>query len=109
MSKIRAHSTGSEDNGLHVGIDGTWPETGRRLQWCAGKRTWRWESKQRTAEVHCGEPYRIYLDVEAGLHEHFKNTHGELFDEVNQSGAWTDEIEAQFKAGVEEFKKTGSW
>ena len=39
---VRAHSTGSEDNGLHVGIDGTWPASGQRLQWCQGKRTWRW-------------------------------------------------------------------
>jgi len=66
---VRAHSTGSEDNGLHVGIDGTWPETGQRLQWCEGKRTWRWDSKQRTETTHCGEPYKIYLDVEAGPHE----------------------------------------
>lgn len=66
---VRAYSTGSEDNGLHVGIDGTWPESGQRLQWCEGKNTWRWDSKQRTAEQHCGEPYKIYLDVnEPGLH-----------------------------------------
>jgi hypothetical protein len=66
---VRAHSTGSEDNGLHVGMDGTWPETGQRLQWCEGKRTWRWESKQRTEKQHCGEPYKIYLDIEQpGLH-----------------------------------------
>ncbi|MEP5991261.1 MAG: hypothetical protein ABJ301_18555, partial [Rhodopirellula bahusiensis] len=25
---VRAYSTGSEDNGLHVGIDGTWPDSG---------------------------------------------------------------------------------
>ena len=31
---VRAYSTGTEDNGLHVGIDGTWPATGQRLQWC---------------------------------------------------------------------------
>lgn len=66
---VRAHSTGSEDNGLHVGLDGNWPATGQRLQWCEGKRTWRWESKQRTEQQHCGEPHKIYLDVEAGLHE----------------------------------------
>ncbi len=66
---VRAHSTGTEDNGLHVGIDGTWPESGQRLQWCEGKRTWRWESKQRTQKEHCGEPYKIYLDVkEPGEH-----------------------------------------
>jgi len=66
---VRAYSTGSEDNGLHVGLDGKWPESGQRLQWCEGKNTWRWESKQRTNEQHCGEPYKIYLDIEnSGLH-----------------------------------------
>jgi hypothetical protein len=66
---VRAYSTGSEDNGLHVGLDGDWPESGQRLQWCEGKNTWRWESKQRTSEQHCGEPYKIYLDIEnPGLH-----------------------------------------
>ena len=67
---VRAFSTGSEDNGLHVGIGGTWPDSGQRLQWCEGKNTWRWESKQRTQTVHCGEPYLIFLDIEkSGLHE----------------------------------------
>ena len=66
---VRAHSTGTEDNGLHVGMDGAWPESGQRLQWCRGKRTWWWESKQRTQKEHCGEPHKIYLDVaEAGDH-----------------------------------------
>lgn len=66
---VRAYSTGSEDNGLHVGLDGQWPASGQRLQWCEGKKSWRWESKQRTEKVHCGEPYKIYLDIEtAGLH-----------------------------------------
>ncbi len=65
----RAYSTGPEDNGLHVGIDGTWPESGQRLQWCVGKNSWHWESKQRTDKEHCGEPYKIFLDVnEAGDH-----------------------------------------
>ena len=66
---VRAYSTGSEDNGLHVGLDGAWPESGRRLQWCEGKNSWRWESKQRTEKQHCGEPHKIYLDIEQpGLH-----------------------------------------
>lgn len=65
----RAYSTGSEDNGIHLGIDGTWPESGKRLQWCAGKNTWKWEGKQRTQEQHCGEAYKIYLDIDkAGEH-----------------------------------------
>lgn len=67
---VRAFSTGGEDNGIHVGINGTWPESGQRLQWCEGKESWRWESKQRTSKVHCGEPYLIYLDIEeTGVHE----------------------------------------
>lgn len=66
---VRAFSTGSEDNGLHVGIDGTWPDSGQRMQWCEGKKTWRWDSKQRTEAQHCGEPYKIFLDIDtAGEH-----------------------------------------
>ena len=66
---VRAFSTGTEDNGLHVGIDGEWPATGQRLQWCEGKHTWRWESKQRTQQKHCGEPHKIYLDIkDSGEH-----------------------------------------
>ena len=66
---VRAYSTGSEDNGLHVGVNGTWPDSGQRLQWCEGKQSWRWESKQRTAQQHCGEPCKIFLDIEQpGLH-----------------------------------------
>lgn len=66
---VRAHSTGPEDNGLHVGLDGSWPASGQRMQWCAGKNTWHWESRQRTEKEHCGEPFKIFLDVkEAGEH-----------------------------------------
>ncbi len=66
---VRAYSTGSEDNGVHVGIDGTWPESGKRMQWCSGKNAWTWESKQRTNANHCGEAQKIFLDVpSAGVH-----------------------------------------
>ncbi|MEM1209339.1 MAG: DUF5060 domain-containing protein [Planctomycetota bacterium] len=60
----RLYSTGTEDNGLHVGLNGEWPESGQRLQWCDGKHSWRWESRQRTKEQHCGVPGLIYLDIE---------------------------------------------
>jgi hypothetical protein len=67
---VRAMSTGGEDNGIHVGLNGEWPEHGQRMQWCDGKGHWTWESKQRTKEVHCGVPHEIYLDIEkAGVHE----------------------------------------
>jgi hypothetical protein len=66
----RAFSTGTEDNGLHVGLNGRWPESGQRMQWCEGKNSWRWESKQRTEKEHCGVPHEIYLDIETpGEHE----------------------------------------
>ena len=66
---VRAYSSGTEDNGIHVGIDGTWPKTSKKMQWCDGKNSWYWESKQRTDANHCGEPYKIFLDVkEHGVH-----------------------------------------
>lgn len=66
---MRAFSTGAEDNGCHIGLDGNWPATGARMQWCTGKNDWTWESKQRTDEVHCGVPELIYIDVNTpGLH-----------------------------------------
>ena len=46
---------------------------------------------------------------EEALHAHFDNTAGDLMRRVDQTGDWNDEIEAAFKQGIEEFKKTGSW
>jgi Gylcosyl hydrolase family 115 C-terminal domain len=64
----RIYSTTTEDNGLHVGLDGKWPESGQRMQWTA-KDHWAWGSKQRTEEVHIGLPGILYLDVDKpGLH-----------------------------------------
>ncbi len=67
---VKAYSTGSEDNGIHVGLNGTWPESGQRMQWCEGKKKWTWSGSQRTVEVHCGVPHLIYLDIpKAGKHD----------------------------------------
>lgn len=66
---VRTFSTGSEDNGIHVGLNGTWPESGQKMQWCEGKNAWTWASKQRTKEEHCGIERLIYLDIpSAGVH-----------------------------------------
>ncbi len=46
---------------------------------------------------------------EDALHAHFFNTKGEVLAKINESGDWNDELEAAFKAGIEEFVKTGSW
>ncbi|WKN46261.1 hypothetical protein [Tunicatimonas pelagia] len=60
----RTHSTGTEDNGIHVGLDGEWPENGKRMQFHAHNDKWTWESRQRTEEVHSGVPEQIYLMIE---------------------------------------------
>ena len=66
---VRAYSSGSEDNGVHVGLNGKWPNSGRRMQWCEGKNAWTWASKQRTAEKHCGVEEQIFLEIPyPGLH-----------------------------------------
>ena len=49
------------------------------------------------------------LAFEEALHAHFANTQGELIGQVEASGNWNDEIEAAYKGGIEEFRKTGSW
>ncbi|MEM1325720.1 MAG: hypothetical protein AAGI23_07195 [Bacteroidota bacterium] len=60
---VRAYSTGTEDNGIHVGLNGEWVESGQRMQWCEGKNEWSWASKQRTKEEHCGIEKLIYLEI----------------------------------------------
>lgn len=68
--RVRAYSTGSEDNGVHVGLDGEWPASGARIQWCDGKNQWTWSGAQRTDANHCGEANMIFLDIDdPGEHE----------------------------------------
>lgn len=65
----RAYSSGSEDNGLHIGLNNTWPSSGQRLQLCEGKNKWTWSSNQRQKDNHCGTPNTIWLDIpESGVH-----------------------------------------
>ncbi|WP_404308766.1 DUF5060 domain-containing protein [Neorhodopirellula lusitana] len=66
---VRMCCTGSEDNGLHVGLDGTWPESGQRLQFTGKHGEWQWDSRQRTEKVHTGVLGQIWLDIDKpGLH-----------------------------------------
>jgi F0F1-type ATP synthase alpha subunit len=37
------------------------------------------------------------------------NPHEKFMNDLSESGAYNDEIEASIKAGIEEFKKTGTW
>jgi len=68
----RAFSTGTEDNGMHVGLNGQWPDSGQRMQFCiAHHRAWWWGSAQRDAGGNgsCGMEKTIWLDVPtAGVH-----------------------------------------
>lgn len=59
----RVFSRNSEDNGLHFGLNGKWPESGRRWQ-TIKTGDWHWDCKQRTPEVHIGVPMQLWLDVE---------------------------------------------
>ncbi len=66
---VRMCCTGSEDNGLHVGLDGHWPASGARLQFTGQHGKWQWDSRQRTEQVHTGVLGQIWLDIETpGLH-----------------------------------------
>lgn len=59
---VKAYSTGTEDNGIHVGLNGSNPASGQRMQWCSGKNKWTWGSAQRTNSNHCGTERTIFLD-----------------------------------------------
>lgn len=59
----KAYSTGTEDNGIHVGLNNNNPASGERMQWCNGKNRWTWSSAQRQSSNHCGVQRTIYLDI----------------------------------------------
>ena len=66
---VRAFSRGSEDNSVHVGLNGHWPDSGARMQYCPGRHQWFWDSRQRTIEDHCGVIGGVWIDVpSAGTH-----------------------------------------
>jgi len=54
-------------------------------------------------------PVNKVLAFEKGLHAFFHQNHGELMKKLVATGDWNNDIEATFKAGLDEYKKTGSW
>lgn len=46
---------------------------------------------------------------EAALRGYMHASHAALMNKINEAGNYDNEIEAQIKAAVEEFKRTGSW
>jgi hypothetical protein len=63
---IRAYSTGTEDNGIHVGINDTWPDSGKRMQFCTAGLEWQWSGRQRDSggAGACGADKTIWITVE---------------------------------------------
>ena len=49
------------------------------------------------------------VSFESGLHDHFRSEHGDLLDQIEQSGDWNDDIKAAFTKGIESYKSNGSW
>ena len=54
-------------------------------------------------------PVAKILAFESGLQSHFASTRGDLMKNIDSTGDWNDQIEAEFKAGISEFVKTGTW
>jgi len=49
------------------------------------------------------------LPFEKGLHAFMHQNHAELMQKIVATGDWNNDIEATFKASLDEYKKTGSW
>lgn len=68
---IRAYSTGTEDNGIHVGLDGVFPESGGFMQFCTAGKGWSWSGRQRDSGGMgpCGAQKTIWITVPTpGMH-----------------------------------------
>jgi len=101
---VRTFSTNTEDNGIHLGINGTWPESGARMQWTA-KNKWAWDSKQRTKENHTGVFGKIWIDVPSpGVHKiHFSmREDGFEFDKFILTTAKPDQNNPPKKTGPDQ-------
>ena len=67
---VRLNSSGTEDNGIHAGLNEDWPDSAERVQSCSAGQGWVWTSRQRgSGDVpHCGLNFTLWLDVaEAGI------------------------------------------
>ncbi len=49
------------------------------------------------------------LDFEASLLSYMNSEHAALLAEINETGKYSDEIGAQFKAAIDKFKSTQTW
>ncbi|MFU8832144.1 MAG: F0F1 ATP synthase subunit alpha [Wenzhouxiangella sp.] len=49
------------------------------------------------------------VSFEAALRDHMGSAHEDLLDRINKTGDYNDEIAAELKAALDNFKATGSW
>jgi len=49
------------------------------------------------------------LSFEENLRTHFKSNYGDVWEEVNKTGDWNDDLDKKFKEIVSSFMKEGSW
>ena len=49
------------------------------------------------------------VDFENAMQSHLKSSNQALLDKINASGDFNDEIEAEMKAAIEQFKSTSTW
>jgi hypothetical protein len=66
LVEMRALSSGTEDNGAHIGVNGNYPTSGRRVQWCGGKNQWTYSSALRLNSNHCGVPGSAKVQLSQG-------------------------------------------
>ncbi|MCU0665013.1 MAG: hypothetical protein MUC50_22160 [Myxococcota bacterium] len=65
---VRGYSTDikGQDNSIHVGLDGAWPDSGKKLMLPERSGAWVWSSNQRdSGGTEMGIPLTIYLDIES--------------------------------------------
>jgi len=54
-------------------------------------------------------PLEKTQDFERALHDYLREKVRDLFDEINKSGDYNDDIAAKIKKVIEDFKKMGAW
>ena len=48
-------------------------------------------------------------DFEQALLSYMKAEHGDLLDQINQTGDWNDDLDASYKAALDKFISTQTW
>ncbi len=54
-------------------------------------------------------PLNKVVDFEHALQSYMENSHKELLDKINETGDWNDDLAAEMKSALDDFKSTGSW